>query len=407
MSDRMMAARFQLTKGTLLFVAVYAPTSSADTDVLDEFYEQLQDWIDYNRKTRDILTVAGDFNAKLGNQHTPPVMGPHGIGERNASGDRLFDFCMANNITAAHSWFRKRASQKVTWISRAGNAKNAIDHILIDQQSRNHMTDCRSFSACFDTDHRLVLCNIKLKFKRPFNRSINSRKPNIDSLKNEQTADRLRCILKEKLKHGEQLDHIAAVIHEETIMTCGFKATQVNQPYLSQASIDLIHTKKGAKNSDPARYKQPVKEVKRSTQKDLDGWLAEQIATMNEAQRTHNVRALFKTADTLLQKPKLPEVNIKDENGKLLQTVEEQISRWEEYSKKLFVSDRPCPQIQPNNGEYTLPTIEETAKAIADLNNNKATGCDNVTSPHKSHRSWISCMKQYAPYGRKENGPRP
>ncbi len=81
MSDRMMAARFQLTKGTLLFVAVYAPISSADTDVLDDFYEQLQDWIDNNRKTRDILIVAGDFNAKLGNQHTLPVMGPHGIGK--------------------------------------------------------------------------------------------------------------------------------------------------------------------------------------------------------------------------------------------------------------------------------------------------------------------------------------
>ena len=47
---------------------VYAPTSSATDDVMDEFYNQLQDTLDTASK-RDAVFVIGDFNAKIGAGH--------------------------------------------------------------------------------------------------------------------------------------------------------------------------------------------------------------------------------------------------------------------------------------------------------------------------------------------------
>ncbi len=41
----------------------------------------------------------------------------------------------------------KRASQKVSCITRVDNA-NAIGHNLIDQDSRNNITDWHTFTAC-------------------------------------------------------------------------------------------------------------------------------------------------------------------------------------------------------------------------------------------------------------------
>ena len=109
-----MTARFRLRKGTLLFASGYAPPSTAADDAIDDFYEQLQNMMNSNKKNCDTLVVAGDFNAKLGNQCVPLIMGPHGYCGRNPRGDRLVEFCMGNNLTAAHSWFPKQSHHKVT-----------------------------------------------------------------------------------------------------------------------------------------------------------------------------------------------------------------------------------------------------------------------------------------------------
>ena len=60
-------------------------------------------------------------------------------------------------------------------------------------------------------------------------------------------------------------------------------------------------------------------------QKDPDEWLVASINTMNQTYWDHNSRTLFKTADALLQKPCASMVNIKDTNGLVLESVEEEI----------------------------------------------------------------------------------
>ena len=68
----------------------YAPTNDKSDEVKDEFYNQLHG--DLNRlRDQDINILMGDFNAKIGSDHTRynEVMGRH---------ERFADACAFNNM---------------------------------------------------------------------------------------------------------------------------------------------------------------------------------------------------------------------------------------------------------------------------------------------------------------------
>ena len=43
--------------------------------------------------TKDVLSIIGDWNAKVGNQEIPGVTGKFGLGVQNEAGQRLIEFC--------------------------------------------------------------------------------------------------------------------------------------------------------------------------------------------------------------------------------------------------------------------------------------------------------------------------
>ncbi|PIK38320.1 hypothetical protein BSL78_24853 [Apostichopus japonicus] len=97
LSDRLMAARYRLMQGSLLFISVYAPTANSTNDVREAFYGELDDFIHLHRKRTDILAVAGDWNAKIGSsENGASIIGPYGHGTRNEAGARLIDFAASN-----------------------------------------------------------------------------------------------------------------------------------------------------------------------------------------------------------------------------------------------------------------------------------------------------------------------
>ena len=66
-------------------IQVYAPTSNPEEAEVKRFYEDLQDLLELTPK-KDVLFIIGDWNAKVGSQETPEVMGKFGLGIRNEEG---------------------------------------------------------------------------------------------------------------------------------------------------------------------------------------------------------------------------------------------------------------------------------------------------------------------------------
>ena len=73
-------------------IQVYAPTSNAEEAELEWFYADLQDLSELTAQ-KDVLSIIGDWNAKVGSQEIPGVTGKFGLGVQNEAGQRLIQFC--------------------------------------------------------------------------------------------------------------------------------------------------------------------------------------------------------------------------------------------------------------------------------------------------------------------------
>ena len=84
-NDRMTSVRFQGKPFNITVIQVYTPTSNAEEAEIEFFYEDLQDLLELTPK-KDVLSIIGDWNAKVGSQETPGVTGRFCLGAQNEQG---------------------------------------------------------------------------------------------------------------------------------------------------------------------------------------------------------------------------------------------------------------------------------------------------------------------------------
>ena len=65
----MISVHFQGKPCNITVIQVYAPTSNAEEAEVEWFYEDLQDLLEL----KDVLSIIGDWNAKVGSEETPGV----------------------------------------------------------------------------------------------------------------------------------------------------------------------------------------------------------------------------------------------------------------------------------------------------------------------------------------------
>ena len=78
-NDRIISVHFQGKPFNITIIQAYAPTSNAEEAEVEQFYEDLQDFLEVTPK-KDVLFIIGDWNAKVGSQETPGVTGKFGLG---------------------------------------------------------------------------------------------------------------------------------------------------------------------------------------------------------------------------------------------------------------------------------------------------------------------------------------
>ena len=102
----MIFVRFQSKPFNIMIIQVCAPTINAEEAELEWFYEDLQDLLELTCK-KDALFIIGDWNAKVGSQETPGVMGKFDCGVQNEAGQRLIEFCQVNTQVIANTFFQQ------------------------------------------------------------------------------------------------------------------------------------------------------------------------------------------------------------------------------------------------------------------------------------------------------------
>jgi len=115
----MISICFQGKPFNITVIQVYAPSSNAKEDEVEQFYEDLQDLLELTHK-KDVLFLIGDWNAKVGSQETPGVTGKFGLGIQNETGQRQIEFCQENVLVIANTLFQQQKRGLYTWTSPDG-----------------------------------------------------------------------------------------------------------------------------------------------------------------------------------------------------------------------------------------------------------------------------------------------
>ena len=115
----MISVRFQGKPFDIMVIQVYAMTSNAEEAEVEQFYEDLQDLLELTPK-EDVLSIIGDWNAKVGSQETPGVRGIFGLGVQNEAGHRLIEFRQGYTLVIANTLFQQHKRRLYTWTSLDG-----------------------------------------------------------------------------------------------------------------------------------------------------------------------------------------------------------------------------------------------------------------------------------------------
>ena len=102
----MISVRLQGKPFNITVIQIYVPTSNTEEAEVELFYEDLQDLLELTLP-KDVLFIIGDWNAKIGSQETPGVIGKFGFGMQNEAGQRLIEFCQENALVIANTLFQQ------------------------------------------------------------------------------------------------------------------------------------------------------------------------------------------------------------------------------------------------------------------------------------------------------------
>ncbi|CAM4849234.1 unnamed protein product [Rotaria magnacalcarata] len=115
-NDRIISIRLLGKPINVTVIQVYAPTTGADDEEIEDFYVSLQQLVDATPK-KDTIVIMGDWNAKVGSKPITGITGNFGLGDRNEAGDRLLEFCQNNSLFITNTCFQQPKRRLYTWTS--------------------------------------------------------------------------------------------------------------------------------------------------------------------------------------------------------------------------------------------------------------------------------------------------
>ena len=117
--ERIFSLCFQGKPFNIIVIQVYAPGSNAEEAEVEWLFEDLQDLLELTSPKNVIFSIR-DWNAKVGSQEIPGIIGNFGLGVQNEAGQRLTEFCQENALLIANTLSQHHKRRLYTWTSPDG-----------------------------------------------------------------------------------------------------------------------------------------------------------------------------------------------------------------------------------------------------------------------------------------------
>uniref|UniRef100_A0A8D8YDR6 Craniofacial development protein 2 n=1 Tax=Cacopsylla melanoneura TaxID=428564 RepID=A0A8D8YDR6_9HEMI len=387
-SERVIAIKIKAQPVDLFIIEAYAPTSDAAEEEVDEFYESVKNVIN-KKKSRDILLLIGDFNSKVGKQRRGDTMGPYGTGKINDRGENFINFCIENDLVITNTWFEQKETARYTWTAPGGRLRNKIDYVCINKRYRNTITNSKSRpGADCGSDHVPVVANLQVRLKKVDRKNTKTRW-DLQKCKNQDTKEKFTTtFIKEVENNANQSDlwtNCRDALKRAAETSIGKSRPTAKQKWMSQDILDQMEVRKELKRVstiDSTRleeYNFMKRKIQAMCRKAKEDFLnkeceeAERLEKINTNKFHNKIKSLTKTES------KISDVLV-DENGVELDEDCQILERWKRYCETLY-DDSERPVLNPTIvREEDIPkfTELEIQNVIKGLNNNKATGPDEI-----------------------------
>lgn len=387
-SERTLLLQINASPVPINIIQVYAPTADKTKEEVEEFYSEITNV--YSRLPKHHLTVImGDFNAKIGNGGEGEYVGPHGLGERNESGDRLAIFAADKKAAILNTFFKLPPRRLYTWRSPLDSkehiVRNQIDYMLVNKRFQNAFTSVKTYpGADIMSDHNPLVGTLKLKLKA-VKKTTKKDRYDMRKLKNPDTKEKVRHHLAEQLQETninndvkfelDRIKNIATSVSEKYL-----KSDQniKRKTWMTDEILHMMEQRRLMKDTPAysAIHKQIQRKIKDAKEKKLQEDCQE-IEALQEKYDSFNMYKKVKETAGLI-KPRTI-CKLTDKQGNLVIDKQDKIKVWSNYISELFKDARPQrPQIIDKSGPAI--TVDEVQSAVQQMKDGRAPGPDNFRS---------------------------
>nr|VZI49273.1 unnamed protein product [Spirometra erinaceieuropaei] len=135
--------------------------------VRDKFYEDLHALL-ATVPMADKLVVLGDFNARVGTDHTAwrGVLGPHGLRGSNDNGLLLLRTCAEHRLILTNTFFCLPEREKATWRHPRSRQWHLLDFVLVRRRDQRDVLVTKAIAGADGwTEQRLVISKMRIRLQ--------------------------------------------------------------------------------------------------------------------------------------------------------------------------------------------------------------------------------------------------
>jgi len=411
-SDRLMVMRLPLKGNTqLTLISAYAPTMSYSQEQKEEFYEKLAHLV-HTVPKHDKMLLMGDFNARVGSdsQAWPGVLGPHGVGRENSNGQMLLTFCSEHGLTVTNTLYQLQDIHKVTWMHPRSKRWHQIDFIITRQHDIRDVRITRAMRGadCW-TDHTLL--RSKLTFSTASARHTHMRrkdrikkKLDVSKLSHPETKELLSRNLREQIEKlpaesnpEKAWGNFRRVMYDTSERILGHTKRKHqdwfdnnNEEITSllkkkqEAFTQWLNEKNSIAKHDHLKHLRSKVQVELRKMKDK--WWESKAAELQQFADEHDTKKFFAGLKAVYGPSSNTMAPVRSADGTLLTEKSDITERWRQHFSQLLnrpsIIDQQAIQDMPQRPLLASldepPSLEETQKAMKQLQGGKAPGPDGI-----------------------------
>nr|VZH95518.1 unnamed protein product [Spirometra erinaceieuropaei] len=398
-NDRLMSLHLPLRGGGKFatIISAYAPTMTNPDAVRDKFYEDLHALLATVSKA-DKLIVLGDFNARVGTDHTAwrGVLGPHGLRGSNDDGLLLLRTCAEHRLILTNTFFCLPEREKATWRHPRSRQWHLLDYVLVRRRDQWDVLMTKAIAGADGwTDHRLVISKMRIRLqprRRPQAKRLDNLPIAADAAAAENAPVENRwCQLRDTVQstalavlgraprqHQDWFDDNDAAIRNLLA-----EKNRLHKAYVDHPTED----NKAAFYRSRRQLQQRLREMQ-------DAWTARKAEEIQGYADRNEWKNFFSAIKAVYGPPTMDTAPLLSADGSTLLTEKTQIlQRWAEQFRGVLnrpsvISDAAIerlPQVKTNVDFDLPPSLQETIRAVQQLSSGKAPGSDAIPAEVYKH----------------------